>query len=382
MKLTKLMLSACVAALTLVSCNKQDTVPVSTNLKTVKISLDNVIMTKGLAGEKIEAGDAVKVNNFKIFLTDASFSTEYAAYDVTGANPAASFITGESLAGGAKVYEFHYVDPKCTRVFAVANLNDISLADFKAGKYNIDNQQDQETLVLWADSPLVSSNETEEHVIEGEEKLTDIYKAELRLTPVISRFEVDGFTVKFSENPKFSQIDVTGIAFDHYWPSLGFSTTAGALAAVPEGNHIKRIENYTSQVDVMGYFNQTANKGWYIDRFDPVLSMTPAAPKKDVSSPLAYHFFAGDVVPTMVIKLLADGQPAYVYTDIFTSKSTGTALTTLEPGKIYRMSASGEVDTTGGSIEIPEELDPVNRCLDITVDVVDWVVEIITPEFN
>ena len=125
----------------------------------------------------------------------------------------------------------------------------------------------------------------------------------------------------------------------------------------------------------MAYFNDDTNTGWYIDSFDPVLTMTPDAPIKDADVKMAYHFFAGNVVPTMVIKLLADGNPAYVYTDVFTAKSTNTALTALEPGKIYRMSAAGEVD------KIPDDLDPVKRCLDITVDVVDWVVEIVTPEF-
>ena len=52
----------------------------------------------------------------------------------------------------------------------------------------------------------------------------------------------------------------------------------------------------------------------------------------------------------------------------------------IEPGKIYRMSAAGEV-ATDGSIEIPDDLDPIQRCLDITVTVEPWVVEIISPEF-
>ena len=72
MKLTKLMLSAFAAAVALVACNKVETdpVPQSTSMKSVKISLENVIMTKGEAGDKIKAGDAIQVNNFKLFLTD------------------------------------------------------------------------------------------------------------------------------------------------------------------------------------------------------------------------------------------------------------------------------------------------------------------------
>lgn len=382
MKTTKLMLSACIAAFALVSCNKQDTTPVSTNLKSVVISLDNIIMTKGDAGNKISAGDAVKVNNFKIFLTDATLSTEFSAFDNTGSTPVSGYVTGETLAASEKVYEFHYVDPKCTKVFAVANLGDISLADLKAYKAEIEAQQNQDELVLWADATLESAGRTETHTVDGETKLADIYTAELKLTPVISRFEVDGFTVKFSTpTPKFNQVDVVSIAFDNYWPTLGFTTTGGVLDVAPEGTQTKRITDYTSQADVMTYFNQSANTGWYIDRFDPVLSMTPADPVKDAPAPLAYHLFSGDLVPTMLIKLLADGDAAYVYTNVFTAKSTGTAITKIEPGKIYRMSAAGEVDATGGSVEIPDDLDPVKRCLEITVDVVDWVVEIITPEF-
>ena len=52
-----------------------------------------------------------------------------------------------------------------------------------------------------------------------------------------------------------------------------------------------------------------------------------------------------------------------------------------EEGKIYRMSAKGEVEKDG-SIPIDEDdIDPMDRCLEITVDVVDWAVELVYPEF-
>ena len=110
----------------------------------------------------------------------------------------------------------------------------------------------------------------------------------------------------------------------------------------------------------------------------------PATPafenKADVPSPRAYHFFSGDVVPTMVIRLLVDGNPAYVFTDTFKDAS-GTAITKLDAGKIYRMSAAG-VASNSGTVDIPEEvIIPMARCLDITVDVIDWQVELVTPEF-
>ena len=82
----------------------------------------------------------------------------------------------------------------------------------------------------------------------------------------------------------------------------------------------------------------------------------------------------------MVIKLTADGQPAFLYSKGF-YKDAETPVTTFEEGKIYRMSAKGEVENDG-SIPIDEDdIDPMDRCLEITVDVVDWAVELVYPEF-
>ena len=390
MKLTKLMLSAFAAAVALVACNKVETdVPENTNLKSVKLSLENVIMTKGLAGDKIEAGDAVMVNNFKIILTDASYSQEYTAKaDATGTTDATFYFTDETFAAGPKEYNFHYVDHKVTKVIAVANMGDVTLQDIKNFTEEIADQQDQKNLVLWADAALEATGET--HTVEGSDKYTEVFEASVSLKPAISRFEVDGFVINFSTTPKFNKIEVTDIALDHYYPTMAFSTADGMFKAVATGTHIKNTTDYASQADVFGWLNNTATTGWYIDRFatDAVV-MVPDDPattdvfenRADTPDALAYHFFAGDVVPTMVIKLLADGNPAYVYTSDFISKQTNTAITEIKGGVIYRMSAAGEVDQTGGSVPIPDDLDPIQRCLDIIVDVEDWVVELVTPEF-
>ena len=390
MKLTRLMLSAFAAAVVLVACNKVETdVPENTNLKSVKLSLENVIMTKGLAGDKIKAGDAVMVNNFKIILTDASYSQEYTAKaDAAGTTDATFYFTDETFAAGPKEYNFHYVDHKVTKVIAVANMGDVTLQDIKNFTEEIADQQDQKNLVLWADAALEATGET--HTVEGTDKYTEVFEASVSLKPAISRFEVDGFVINFGTTPKFNKIEVTDIALDHYYPTMAFSTADGKFKAVATGTHVKNPTDYASQADVFGWLNNTATIGWYIDRFatDAVV-MVPDDPattdvfenRADTPDALAYHFFAGDVVPTMVIKLLADGNPAYVYTSDFISKQTNTAITEIKGGVIYRMSAAGEVDQTGGSVPIPDDLDPIQRCLDIIVDVEDWVVELVTPEF-
>ena len=56
-------------------------------------------------------------------------------------------------------------------------------------------------------------------------------------------------------------------------------------------------------------------------------------------------------------------------------------LTAFEEGTIYRM--SGATTSLGdGAIEIPEDvIDPMDRCLEITVEVEPWKVVLVTPEF-
>ena len=377
MKLTKLMLSASVAALALVSCNKQDTTPEAPKrLKTVEISLENAALTKGLAGSKIEAGDAVVLNDFKIFLTDGS-GTEYSAKVADGSADAKTYWNTADLAEGAIEASFHYVDPNCTKVVAVGNLgDDLTFAEYKAlANLKVGEQQEQDKLVLYDVKDLVkASGQHTDQNVNGTTYVSDVYEAELVLTPRISRFEVDGFTVKFNTEPKYQSINVTQLAFQNYYPETSVTT------GVESGELVNHIKDLANQSEVYTWLD-TPVEGttpWYRDYFD--ITITSSAATKDTPKPLAYHVFSSDAAPVMVIKLLADGQPAYLYSKGF-YKTDGTPVTAFEEGKIYRMSAKGEVENDG-SIPIDEDdIDPMDRCLEITVDVVDWAVELVYPEF-
>ena len=377
MKLTNLMLSASIAALALVSCNKQDATPeASKRLKTVEISLENVALTKGLAGPKIEAGDAVVLNDFKIFLTDGA-GNEYTAKVADGSADAQTYWNTVDLASGAIEASFHYVDPNCTKVVAVGNLGkDLTFAEYQAlANIKIDEQQDQEALILYDVKDLVkASGQHTDANVNGTTYVSDVYEADLVLTPRISRFEVDGFTVKFNTEPKYSEINITQIAFQNYYPETSVTT------GTESGTIVNHIANLADQSEVYTWLDTpvTGTTPWYRDYFD--LTITPSAATKDTPQPLAYHMFSCKETPVMVIKLLADGQPAYLYSKGF-YKTDGTQVTEFEEGKIYRMSAKGEVENDG-TIPIDEDdIDPMDRCLEITVDVLDWAVELVYPEF-
>lgn len=380
MKITKLMLSAAVAALALVSCNKQDTTPTTNRLKTVEIAIDNAVITKGLAGDKISQGQAVQVNDFQVFLTDASGKIEFEAMVADGSAPAQKYWDAEDLKDGALSAQFHYVDPNCTKVIAIANLGkDISFDEFLALEaLNVDAQQDQKTLVLYDEQTLqAAGTQHNDKNVNGTTYVADVYKADLVLTPRVSRFEVDGFTVKFdSENPKYQEIKISQLAFQNYYPLT--SATTGEES----GDLVNHIADLTNQGEVYSWLDDPAKpEVWYRDYFD--LTITPASPTADTPEPLAYHMFSCNETPVLVIKLLADGQPAFLYSKGF-FKMDGenvVEVTEFEEGKIYRMSAAGEV-LGDGSIPIDEEdIDPMDRCLEITVDVIDWAVELVFPEF-
>ena len=381
MKLSKLMLSASVAAIALVSCNKQDTTPESKRLRSVDISIDNIVITKAAAGDKINAGDAVVVNDFQIFLTDAS-GNEYTGKVKDGSAAAQSYWTAADLSEAISA-EFHYVDPNCTKVVAVANMGkELTFAEYKAlTTINIDEQQNSQNLVLYDAKDLVATgNQHSDPNVDGTTYVADIYKADLVMTPRVSRFEVDGFTVKFNDEPKYQEINITQIAFQNYYP------TTTVFEGAEDGEPVIYMQNLANQAEVYNWLD-TPVEGevpWYRDYFD--VTITPAAPTADIkdadgnNAPLAYHIFSCDLVPVMVIKLTADGQPAYLYSKGF-YKDAETPVTTFEEGKIYRMSAKGEVENDG-SIPIDEDdIDPMDRCLEITVDVVDWAVELVYPEF-
>ncbi len=393
MKLTNLILSASVAAMALVACNKQETTPQneSSTLKTVQVSLENVIFTKGVAGPKVNDGDKVIVNSFQIFLTDAS-GNEYKGKTSIG-EAAKSYWSTADLAGGipAKV-DFHFVDPNCTKIVAVANMPDSydSYAEFKTASQTallIGNQQDHTDLVLYDESTNFTKIQSHDDTALDTNGNTvtytsDVYSVELVLTPRVSRFEVDGFAVKFNATPKYQEIKISQLAFQNYYPETNLVT------GTESGEPVNHIADLSKQAAVYAWLNDTSKSAdWYWDACD--LTITPSAaaknfpddPSDDTDGPRAYHIFScAGTVPQFVIALTADGQPAYLYTRNFNDEN-GDPVTEFEEGKIYRMSGEGEV-AGKGAIEIPEDkIDPMDRCLDIKVEVKQWEVALITPEF-
>ena len=391
MKSTKLMLSAFVAALAIVSCNKQDTTPDMgpKTLKSIEVSLENVILTKGVVEDAVTDGDKVTVNDFQLFLLDGN-GNEYFG-KVTNGSAAAQSYWDAGLPSDGKA-SFHYVDPNCTKVVAVANMGKKYAsyaelqAELTATPLAIGAQQNPMNLALYAEDKSFEAAGT--HVDSGTDAAGNtvqyqqqVFQVELVLKPRISRFEVDGFSVvpKDPANPKYGEIKITQLAFQNYYPAADLLapavTTSGAL--------VTPITDFANQSAVYTWLDGIAvpNTDWFRDACTITLNAAndyvqdlPATGK------LAYHAFSTTETPVFVLKLEVDGQPAYLYTKDL--KDNNGTIAEFQPGYIYRMSGEGEIPGSNGTIEIPEEkIDPMDRCLDIKVDVMSWEVVLVTPEF-
>ena len=381
MKLTKLMLSACVAALALVSCQKEDgpSVPVETKVKSVDVSIANMILTKSESAA-VAKGTKVNLKNFKIFLTDNTYSKVYDAYGTDGATAAKSYFTAAEydITDADAKASFHFVDPACTRVVVVANMGDIAW-DKIDDKILIGAQQDVSELALYGYSDLVSAGSSHNEKKDDVTYQLPVYKANVTVKPRVSRFEMDGFYVNFKSEPAYNSIKFKQLAVQNYYPETQLNT------GNESGDLVKHVTNFTDQGSTFTWLHN-GQKDWYRDVFASPVEVTPSAPSAQAISGAnncyAYHFFSGNAVPVIMIDLEADGLPAYLYSK--TIKDTeGKPITEIKEGYIYRMNATGSVDNGGdGDIVVDEDdIDPADRCLDITVDVMAWEVVLVTPEF-
>ena len=402
MKLTKLMLSACVAALALVSCNKEEGPSVDGNYKSVEIEIANLFMTKS-TGNFIAEGTPITLNNLRLYLTDGS-AIYYDATDELGTTLAETAYQFAPTAAAPlpETISYHFVNPKVTKVVALANLTDDQYAtiedyeDIKALKLQINEQQNPDALALFDEATLVATGK--QHFPQGNthkqnaNEITNVYKADLKLVPRVARFELDGFAFKFfKETPKYNKITINQVAFNNYYPTVNLFTGA------EEGTLVDCLAE--EQVKAVQYLTGNTGNEWYSDKFTLVLER-PATMDKDIwvnqqlADDLYYHMFPDPDVtvepetagyPELMFQLSAEDTAGnttatYIYTKRFLNQ-TGEVIKTFEEGKIYRMNAAGLTDGEGDVPFDEDDIAQLARCLDITVTVEDWNVILVTPEF-
>ena len=379
MKTTKLMLSAFVAALALVSCNKVETDGVERgSLKSVELSLSNVqFVTKAAGGSEITDGQSVMVSSFQVFFTDGT--NVYSGKTETGAEIDAYYsadATSGTIAELNSAQAYHFLPDAVNKVIVVGNLPKIespaTLADINRAVYAKD-QQDQTNLTLYAES---SFTETGKHVENPDGHSAIVYTANCNLLPLIARLEVKSVGMTFGSTPKFDKVVFDKLIFSDYYGETNLMTGAKAnLFSV----------DLTNDVTAFNYINSVTEGFWDNDALSLTALPTQTADQNAVTTNLSYSFFPNENVgPVLVLSAVATAAgsttsaPAYVYTTQF-KHGDNVLLPSAEdghkgfkPGYIYRVESFNFSE---------DKLNHQEKCIDVKVTVDTWKVVAVTPVF-
>lgn len=392
MKSTKLMLSAFVAVLAFASCNKMDSTPEVSTLKTVEISLKDILFTKAQTDAFLTSETKVNLKDFKIFLTDGTSLIQAGSYGSTTPTYYYSISDGASLPEKATI---HFVPANVSKVVVVGNVGSATFGDsltelaaLKSTTVNIEDEQDYKELTLYGEASLTAAGNIHNH---DDGKTYNLYQASVKLAPIVARFELDGFAMVFNANPtKFSKVEVKQVALNNYYQTstLNPLTPATVVDKVGTVTDVKAFEFFDNNLTVTG------NSAWFYDALpagDVVLDRAaatgnPLAATDDMATKKSYHFFPGTAVPQLFIELEVFagneviGSPSYIYSKSF--KTTAGDDVTFQPGYVYRMNFKGTAQNGDGDLPFnDDDINELDKCLEITVDVVEWQVVTVYPEF-
>ena len=377
MKLSKLMLSAFVAATALVACNKVETDNVNFNqFKSVELSLANIqFVTKADAGAEIKNGDAVKVSSFQVYFTDGT--TLYTPKDKDGNDVAAYYSAAAdgTIEALSTTQNYHFLPDAVDKVIVIGNLPQNTTAKTVAdlnSTLKVADQQAQTGLSLYAESPLVASSQ---HVETADGHTSLVYKATCNLMPRIARIEIKSVGMTFNATPDlFDKVEFKKMAFVDFYENCNLAT---GIASSP----LMDID-LTSDVAVFNYLNSLTTL-WSNDIVAGTALSSNAPEANVVATNLSYSFFPSEIKPALILSVdataagSATSAPAYVFTNDYLHGSTSLVAQSADghagfcPGYIYRMDF----------IFDESNLNHQDKCIDVTVTVDTWKVVAITPVF-
>ena len=384
MKTFRIMCAAVVAAMSLASCQKeQEQAPENKTLKSVEVKINNVApVTRAIGGlgESLE-GKNIQLNSLQFFFSDGT--SLYEAKDAEG-NVADVYYDAAELAAldGSISAKFHFLPAAVKKVIVIGNYSASAASTETAldAELEIAKYQDVTNFPLYAEGTLglASSNA---HDSGSNGHLSNVYTVNLDVYPHVARFEITGIGCTLPLNSG-KIVKVVSIAFADFFDKCDFRTAVG--------NTLRSVQ--LNQQDIYTYFQeQMSTAKWNNDFFNglngqvgagnshPVIELTAA--NTFVETDIAYNFFCkGAPSPCLLLNVIEyenqaafdvnNGTPGYLYTNVYRLNST-EPVTTFEPGKIYRMAIRFNED----------DLQHQERCLDISLNIAEWIVINVTPEF-
>ena len=384
MKTFRIMCAAVVAAMSLASCQKeQEQAPENKTLKSVEVKINNVApVTRAIGGlgESLE-GKNIQLNSLQFFFSDGT--SLYEAKDAEG-NIADVYYDAAELAAlnGSISAKFHFLPAAVKKVIVIGNYSASAATTETAldAELEIAKYQDVTNFPLYAEGTLglASSNA---HDTGSNGHLSNVYTVNLDVYPHVARFEITGIGCTLPLNSG-KIVKVVSLAFADFFDKCDFRTAVG---------HTLRSVQLNQQ-DIYTYFQeQMSTAKWNNDFFNglngqegagnshPVIELT--ATNTFVETDIAYNFFCkGAPSPCLLLNVIEyenqtafdanNGSPGYLYTNVYRLNST-EPVATFEPGKIYRMAIRFNED----------DLQHQERCLDISLNIAEWIVINVTPEF-
>lgn len=350
MKVKSIVLMALVASMGLAACEKnrggnevQNDAP-----KSVTIKLANVATgTRSAGGEQIAPGTAVTLTSYQVFFSDGT--TLYPAKEIDNQTEADQYINADDMQEGQlpTTGSYHFLPAAVNKVIVIGNREEIMAAteaelDIALA---IADEQDADNLTLYATSALTPASP--EH-----EDGNPLYTANLTLAPTIARLFVKSVSCTFTS--AYGELQIEKMALNNYYKT-------NTLASQTIGSLENTVLNNST---VWNWF-----AGLGADFSNDDLNITLNASTPSATTDLYYHFFPGGVEPQLVVRAQGDNTPLFLATARFVTASGDPV--DWKPGTVYEMDFAFE-DT---------DFDQPDKCVDITVTPVQWVIETITPEF-
>lgn len=378
---------ALAASMTFVACDKNESdlsAPAENSLKSVTLRLPNIknaVKTRA-TGDAMAEGQ-IALNNFKVFFLDAS-GAEVTVPTNLGENLTQPelYFDGADVAshvGTGNATTYHLLPAATAKVVVVGNCGDVPYAELDQDTYTVLNDGDAD---VDADG-----NEHPYYPLYGESGLTpkngaddvqhnNVYTATVNLEPRIARFEIFGFGYADATAEAFESVELNKIALSNYYTNYNLvsgaakgtvvncptestaiwdwiQTTATApwanvfAANFTIANNTRKFANGTTMEATYDIETQKGNGVENIITFG-VMPAATAANNPELM--LSFYGVKG-----------ADKTPLYLRGTFNNSKE-------FEAGKIYR-------------VFFPiQNWDQPERCVELTVTVMDWSVEVITPD--
>lgn len=407
MKLSKFMCAAFAAAMVLAGCNKENETPVddgSNGFKSCVLQLENVALTKLPSTDYISNNTAVTLNSFQVFFSDGS--NLYQTYESDGTAVADTYFDSASD-DLTTMKQFHFLPHAVNEVLVIGNFDEITnlgTAD-ETGKYPLTRQQLRDQInqleiatqqnpkdmkLFGVDQSLEASGGNHN----SGDDVNPVYLAKVELKPTVARFEITGFNYNLDPETaarKYTRLTIKQLTVRSYFEKATAAVSGESVLTVTGSQNDAYHENTYPITDgnANAYFNAVNGRGWFADApditfEDPTWSkgnLTPTtdAPYMAVSEEsvlFSYHLFPGQV-PQFLVRL--EAQPVsgatehlYLMTNSLRMSATEILLPQyILPGNIYRMAFT----FSDGSFEQPE------KCIELTVSVAKWQVNVLTPEF-